>query len=529
MVDAKERDTGSVAIRSRVGRDRETFSLLETLALLRRETEAPYEAVQRLVRQALASAIATQPIRRANHIMQAALMPERLRHRHADLLVCGGTAITPNGAEQIDIACVDGFIVALGALSGQWRADIELDARGLHVLPGVIDSQVHFREPGLTHKEDLETGTRGAVLGGITGIFEMPNTHPLTLWAEDLQAKLDAARGRAWCDYAFYIGGSGVNAEQLQTLENLPGCAGVKVFMGSSFGDLLADDDTVLRRILRYGQRRMAVHAEDEARLRERKALVEASGDVRQHHEWRDVESALRATQRIVAMAAETGRRLHVLHVSTAEEIQFLAQCKRRATVEVTPHHLTMAAPECYERLGSLAQMNPPVREQRHQDALWQAIRDGVVDVIGSDHAPHTRDEKAKPYPHTPSGMTGVQTLLPLMLHHVNAGRLTLQRLVDLTSAGPARIFGIEGKGRIALGYDADLTLVDLAAKRTIRNDWIASRSGWTPYDGMAITGWPIHTVIRGQVIVRDEQLMGAPQGKAIRFLEAPGETAEDA
>jgi dihydroorotase len=397
-----------------------------------------------------------------------------------------------------------------------------LDATGLHVLPGAIDSQVHFREPGLTHKEDLESGTRGAVLGGITGVFEMPNTNPLTLWEADLQAKLDAAQGRAWCDYAFYIGGSAANAEQLQTLESLPGCAGVKVFMGSSFGDLLADDDTVLRRILLHGRRRMAVHAEDEARLRERKALVEAGGDVRQHPHWRDVESAFKATRRIVGIAAETDRRLHVLHVTTAEEVAFLAQHKRRVTVEVTPHHLTMHAPECYERLGSLAQMNPPVREQHHQDALWQAIREGVVDVIGSDHAPHTREEKARPYPESPSGMTGVQTLLPLMLDHVHAGRLSLQRLVDLTSAGPARIFGIEGKGRIALGFDADLTLVDLAARRTIRNDWIASRCGWTPYDGIAVTGWPIHTVLRGQVLVRDEQLVGPPQGQTIRFLETP-------
>jgi dihydroorotase len=220
-------------------------------------------------------------------------------------------------------------------------------------------------------------------------------------------------------------------------------------------------------------------------------------------------------------MAAEVNRRLHVLHVSTAEEMEFLSQHKRRVTVEVTPHHLTMWAPDCYERLGTLAQMNPPVREQRHAEGLWRAIREGVVDVIGSDHAPHTREEKAKTYPQSPSGMTGVQTLLPVMLNHVHEGRLSLQRLVDLTSAGPARIFGIEGKGRIALGYDADLTLVDLAARRTIRHEWIASRSGWTPYDAMAVTGWPIHTVIRGHVVVRDEQLQGAPRGEVIRFLEA--------
>lgn len=445
----------------------------------------------------------------------------RLQGRQADVLICGGTALTPNGPERIDVACIAGRIVALGDLQGTWSAESRLDAAGLHVLPGVIDSQVHFREPGLTHKEDLESGTRGAVLGGVTAVFEMPNTHPLTLWAEDLQAKLDAARGRAWCDYAFYMGGSAVNAEQLATLEVLPGCAGVKVFMGSSFGDLLADDEDVLRRILRHGRRRLAVHAEDEARLRERKVLVEARGDVREHTLWRDVESALVATQRIVRLADETGRRLHVLHVSTAEEMAFLAEHKRRVTVEVTPHHLNLSAPECYERLGSLAQMNPPVREQRHQDALWQAIREGVVDVIGSDHAPHTLEEKARPYPQSPSGMTGVQTLLPTLLDHVHAGRLSLQRLVDLTSAGPARIFGIERKGRIAVGFDADLTLVDLAARRTIRNDWIASRSGWTPYDDVAVTGWPVHTVVRGHIVVRDEALQGQPQGAAIRFLES--------
>ncbi|AGR69595.1 dihydroorotase [Burkholderia pseudomallei] len=453
-----------------------------------------------------------------NDAVSASLPPSQ---RHADLLVLGGTVLTPSGPERIDVACTAGRIMALGNLAGTWSAEARLDATGLHVLPGVIDSQVHFREPGLMHKENLDAGTRGAVLGGITAIFEMPNTAPLTLSAADLQAKMDAAEGRAWCDYAFYIGGAAVNAHQLAKLESLPGCAGVKVFMGSSFGDLLADDDDVLRRILRHGRRRLAVHAEDEARLRERKILVETSGDVRHHPIWRDETSAFIATQRIVQLAAETGRRIHVLHVSTAAEMLYLAEHKRRVSVEVTPHHLTMHAPECYERLGTLAQMNPPVREQHHQDALWQGIRDGVVDVIGSDHAPHTLEEKAKAYPQSPSGMTGVQTLLPVMLNHVHAGRLSLQRLVDLTSAGPARIFGIEGKGRIALGYDADLSIVDLRARRTIGNDWITSVSGWTPYDGLAVTGWPIHTVVRGHCAVRDESLAGQAQGAAVGFLES--------
>ncbi len=438
----------------------------------------------------------------------------------ADLIIRCGRVITPNGTEECDIACINGRIVALGQLTN-WSALQELNATGLHVLPGAIDSQVHFREPGLTHKETIEAGTRGAVLGGVTGIFEMPNTNPLTLNAGDLQAKLDIAARDAWCNYAFYIGGSAANAEQLAELERLPGCAGVKVFMGSSFGDLLTDDDTVLKTILRNGTRRMAVHAEDEARLRQRKSLVEQSADVRQHPYWRDEQSALIATQKVVRMALEQKRRLHVLHVSTAEEMEFLAAYKSLITVEVTPNHLTLSAPECYERLGSLAQMNPPVRDARHQQALWAAINNGLVDVIGSDHAPHTLAEKQQPYPQSPSGMTGVQTLLPLMLNHVNDGRLTLQRLVDLTSAGPARIFGLMGKGRIALGYDADFSIVDMQATRTIENRWIASVSGWTPHDGVSVTGWPVHTVIGGRVVMQDEALNAQPGcGQVFKFFE---------
>ncbi|MGB1090492.1 MAG: dihydroorotase [Oceanobacter sp.] len=348
----------------------------------------------------------------------------------------------------------------------------------------------------------------------------MPNTNPLTLTGSDLKAKLDIAANTSWCDYAFYLGGSAANRNDTLMLEMLPGCAGVKVFMGSSFGDLLTDDDAVLRQLLRNGRRRLAVHAEDEARLRQRQAMVEQSQDVCDHPRWRDVDSALLATRKVVTMAEEEGRRLHVLHVSTAEEMDFLADHKRLVTVEVTPHHLTQQAPECYQTLGSLAQMNPPVREARHQQALWQAINNGLVDVIGSDHAPHTLSEKQQPYPASPSGMTGVQTLLPTMLNHVHEQRLTLERLVDLTSAGPARVFGLAGKGRIAVGYDADFSIVDLKAQRTIRNHWIASVSGWTPYDGKTVTGWPIHTIVRGHVVVQNEALQSRPSAQPIQFTE---------
>ena len=434
----------------------------------------------------------------------------------SSLLIKGATVLLPGGPEETDVACRDGRIVAIGE---PFQADTIFEARGLHLLPGAVDSQVHFREPGMTHKETLEAGTRGAILGGITSVFEMPNTQPLTLYAEDLQAKIAIAERDAWCNYAFYIGGSDANAEQLAELECFPACSGVKIFMGSSFGDLLADSDDVLRNILRHGRRRVAVHAEDEARLLSRRHLAEEAANPVAHPVWRDENSALLATQRIVALAAEAGRPLHVLHISTAEEMAFLQHHKSSVSVEVLPQHLTLSAPECYERLGTLAQMNPPIRDQRHQDALWKAVQNGIGDVIGSDHAPHTREEKQRPYPNSPSGMTGTQTLLPLMLNHVNQGRLSLPRLVDMVCAGPARLFGMAGKGRIAVGYDADLTLVDMQRKQAVDDRKLASPSGWSAYDGMMLQGWPSATIIAGQIVMLDEQVIGSPAGKPLRFL----------
>ncbi len=377
-----------------------------------------------------------------------------------------------------------------------------------------------MREPGMEHKEDLETGTRAAVLGGVTAVCEMPNTRPSTLGAADLADKLARARGRAWCDHAFFIGAAHENIAALATLERLPGCAGVKLFMGSSTGSLLVADDEGVLAVLRSGRRRVAVHAEDEARLAARRALAIEGGKPHFHPLWRDEETALRAVERLIAFARRAGRRVHVLHVTSAAEMAFLARHKDIATVETTPQHLTLAAPECYDRLGTLAQMNPPIRDASHRAALWRALSDGVVDVIGSDHAPHTLEEKAKPYPESPSGMPGVQTLLPILLDHMNAGRLTLERLVDIASAGPARIYGISNKGRVAVGYDADFSIVDLKARRRIENRWIASRCGWTPFDGMPVTGWPKATVIRGHVVMREDELLGSPKGIPLRFHE---------
>lgn len=438
--------------------------------------------------------------------------------RSFDVVLHGGALVNQDGVAERDIGVIDGKIAEIGQLSNFDAAE-KINCRGLHILPGVIDTQVHFREPGMPHKEDLKSGSRSAVLGGVTAVFEMPNTDPLTSTPEALADKVRRGRDRMHCDFAFWVGGTHENARSLAELERLPGAAGVKVFMGSSTGSLLIADDAGIAEVLSHTRRRVAFHSEDEDRLIERKHL-RRDGDPSSHPIWRDVETAVKSTRRLIKIAQDKGALIHVLHVTTEEEIELLAQCKDIASVEVTPHHLTMDETD-YQRIGALAQMNPPVRSARHREALWRGVTQGIVDVIGSDHAPHTLEEKAQPYPHSPSGMTGVQTIVPLLLDHMNAGRVSLERLVDLTSAGPARLFGIAQKGRVAVGYDADLTIVDLKRRETIRNSWIGSRVGWTPYDGKTVNGWPIGTVVRGRKVMWEGELVTQSVGAPIRFHAA--------
>lgn len=435
-----------------------------------------------------------------------------------DLVLKGGTVVNQDGIAPRDIGICNGRIAALGSLDASAAGEV-IDCTGLHILPGVIDTQVHFREPGLEHKEDLETGSRAAVLGGVTAVFEMPNTRPPTTNPDALADKVRRARHRMFCDFAFYVGATRENVDDIPELEQLEGSAGMKVFVGSSTGDLLVEDEPTLERIFAKLRRRAAFHSEDETRLRER-AGIRRPGDPSSHPEWRDEIAALTATQRLIRLAEKYGRRIHILHVSTAEEMAFLAEHKEWASVEVTPHHLTLVAPDCYQRLGTYAQMNPPVRDERHRKAIWAALSAGIVDVLGSDHAPHTRQEKDHSYPQSHSGMTGVQTLLPIMLDHVNAGRLSLERLVDLTSHGPQRLFGIRNKGRIAVGYDGDLAIVDLKRQQTIDNSMVASRCGWTPYHGVTVTGWPVGTIVRGRRVMWEGEVLGPAAGEPVRFYE---------
>lgn len=437
-----------------------------------------------------------------------------------DLVIRNGAVATSERVERADVGVRDGKIAEIGDLSSASSAEV-LDALGLHVMPGVIDTQVHFREPGLEQKEDLATGTLAALYGGVTGILEMPNTNPTTTDPGTLQDKLDRARGRASCHYGFFVGASTENAEFLGEYENLPGTPGIKIFMGSSTGPLLVGDDESLRRVLLHGKKRCPIHAEDEPRNRERRALISANPTPVEHPFLRDAESARLATERILRLSEETGRPVHILHVSTGDELPLIQAAKRKGlgtTAEVTPQHLWFAAPECYERLGTLAQMNPPIRSAEHRAALWAALAAGTFDVFGSDHAPHTLEEKAKPYPNSPSGMPGVQTMLPVLLTFVAQGRLHLATVIRMACEAPASLYGIRGKGRLAVGFDADLTLVDVAKSYVFERSMVKSRCGWSPYEGETLTGSVEHVLLNGRVALRNGESVGSPAGRMLKF-----------
>ncbi|MFS2317328.1 dihydroorotase [Maricaulis sp. D1M11] len=436
-----------------------------------------------------------------------------------DLILKGGEIVNHDGRGKADIGVTNGKIARIGDLSQADAGEI-IDCTGLMVLPGVIDSQVHFREPGMEWKEDLQSGSLAAVMGGVTAVFEMPNTEPTTTSPDMMTDKLARAKNRMHCDHAFYAGATNENSGVLAEMERMLGCCGVKVFMGASTGSLLVQDDEGVERVLNAINRRAAFHSEDEYRLADRRGLA-VDGDWTSHPVVRDAEAAIMSTKRLIRLARKTGKRIHVLHISTAEEMDILAANRDIASVEATPQHLTLEAPGIYEQIKGRAQMNPPVRDAHHRAGLWRGLEQGIVDVIGSDHAPHTLEEKAKPYPQSPSGMPGVQTLVPIMLDHVNAGRLTIERFVDLTSAGAQRIFGIANKGRMAEGWDADFTLVDMKAEVEITDEWSASKCGWTPFAGRTVKGWPVGTIVRGRSVMRDGALVGEGLGEPVRFLEA--------
>jgi len=437
---------------------------------------------------------------------------------HYDLVIRNGICVLPWGPENTDVGVSGGRIRNLG-VGADATADETIDATGLHVLPGLIDPHVHFRDPGDPTVESIPTGSRGAILGGLTTVFDMPNTAPSMVDAAGMAWKREYVERVSWCEMGIYVGGTKTNIPELGKLELTCGCCGIKIFAGSSTGDLMVEDDEHLEKVMRSGRRRIAFHSEDEYRLQARKSMFKAGDPYSSHMEWRDEECAFLGTRRLMALARKTGRPAHILHVSTAQEFDYLKDFRDIATAEVLVNHLTQVAPDCYERLGGFAVMNPPIRGQKHMDAAWKAVNDGLVDTVGSDHAPHAREKKMLPWPNCASGLTGVQTLVPVMLDHVNAGRLSLTRMVDLMSAGPARVYGALGKGRLAAGYDADFTLVDMKHRRRIEESWIVCPAGWTPFAGMHITGWPMATIIRGKTVMRDDEIVGNPIGRLVKFV----------
>ncbi len=434
-----------------------------------------------------------------------------------DLLLKGGTCVFAWGEAEADIGVRGGKIATIGA-PGNATATEVIDARNLQILPGLIDPHVHLRDPGNAAVESIPTGTRAAVLGGITTLFDQPNTKPPVVDAATVAWKQEYAATHSYTDFGFYVGASKSNIAELAALETRSGVCAVKVFAGSSTGDLLVEDDVSIEAVMRSGHRRIAYHSEDEYRLQARKHLFKSGDPYRSHMEWRDPECAALGTRRIMALARKTGRPAHILHMSAEEEFPIVADYRDVGTCEVLVNHLTQIAPECYDTLGGFAVMNPPIRDRRHYEAAWRAVREGLVDCIGSDHAPHPYESKLKPWPELPSGLTGVQTAVPVMLDHVAKGRLSLMRMVDLMAAGPARIYGAVTKGRIAQGYDADFTIVDRNARRTITNQWIASPVGWTPFDGMQVQGWPVATIVGGRLVMREDQIVAEPGGKLVIF-----------
>ena len=432
-----------------------------------------------------------------------------------DLLIKNGQCYIDGELKNVDVSIKDGKIKDIGQISEKSKDSI--DAKGLTVLPGCIDTQTHFREPGSTDTEDLNSGSRAAVAGGITAVFEMPNTNPPTSSKNEFKRKLDLAKDRMFCNYAFYFGATADNSHELADLKNLEGCCGIKLFAGSSTGNLLVANEKDIETVFKNSSKVVAVHSEDEEILNINKKLIK-KGDVHTHPIWRSEECAISSTRRIVNIAKRHNKRAHVLHVTTKQEVDFLSQHKGNVTFEITPQHLTLYAPDCYDKLGTYAQMNPPIRDKSHYDRLWYAIRNNLNDTIGSDHAPHLKINKEKEYPNSPSGMPGVQTLLPVMLNHVNNGKLSLKQLIKLVCENPIKIFGIKNKGFIKKGYDADFTIVNMNKDIKIQNKNIESKCGWSPFNGYSFKGSPIATIINGKIKMLNGKILGEPEGLPLDF-----------
>ena len=428
-------------------------------------------------------------------------------------LIRHAQVVLPESTERINVLIENGKVAALDVPDGA-SADEVIDASGLHLIPGVVDDQVHFREPGLTHKEDLLTATRACAKGGVTSFLEMPNTKPTTTSVAALESKLGLAAGRCVVNYGFYIGATPENVAELARATRTPG---IKIFIGSSTGDLLVDEQSALERIFAETTLPICAHCEDEATVRANAARIGGGSSVADHSRIRDNAAALIATKRAVDLAERHRHRFHVLHVSTAEEVQFLRGTSDLITAEACPHHLFFTVDD-YDRLGSLIQMNPSIKSRADAAAVWQGLLDGTLEVIATDHAPHTLEEKRQPYPKSPSGLPAVENSLALMLNQVSLGLCSLRQVVSWMCEAPARVWNLHQKGAIREGWDADLVLVDLNRTAVVRNEEQLTKCGWTPWDGVSLTGWPVRTFVHGQTVSCDGRVVGEGTGREILY-----------
>ena len=427
-----------------------------------------------------------------------------IRHAHV---------VLPDRIEQTDVL-IEGEQIAAIAPENR-SADSEfVDAAGLYLIPGVIDDQVHFRDPGLTQKEDLATGSQACAKGGVTTFLEMPNTRPATITLQALHEKLDIAAEKCCVNYGFYIGATSNNIDVLSQAERTPG---IKIFIGSSTGSLLVDQQEDLEQIFSETSLPICAHCEDEATVRANAEKLQGGSCCSDHSRIRDHAAALIATRRSVDLAERHQHRFHVLHVSTAQEAEFLKTTSDLITAEACPHHLLFSVDD-YDRLGSLVQMNPSVKTRNDCAALWEALRAGTIQVVATDHAPHTLEEKSQSYPQSPSGLPAVENSLALMLNAVNENRCTLRQVVKWMCEAPARVWDIRNKGRIEVGYDADLVLIDPQKRHTIRNEEQLTKCGWSPWHGTMLTGVPVRTWVMGRTVFNDGQVRSNVRGQEVRF-----------
>ena len=440
------------------------------------------------------------------------------------VLVQNATMVLPNRIVEGDLRVSNGLIKTVAPFGGLQPeiGELVIDGTGLHLLPGAIDPHVHFRDPGNPEKEDLESGSRAAAAGGITSFLDMPNTSPNATNRLALEEKIASAAKKTVTHHGFFIGATTNNVSDLQSVQGMDGICGIKIFMGSSTGDLLVHEQKHLENIFANTGGIIATHAEDEIRLQSRISEFKHRTDIAAHAECRDIECALIATKRATALAKDHSHRLHIVHLTSGKEADWLSSKKGDLiTTEVCTQHLTFDQDDV-EKLGVRALMNPPIRYTEDKEKLWSRLKDGTIDCIVTDHAPHTLEAKSVGFPKAPAGMPGVETSLPRMLTHAKEGKCSISDIVKWMCAGPAKVYGIKNKGSLIEGFDGDLTLVDFENHRIIQDSDTWTRVGWTPYDGMELTGWPMYTIVDGNVVhKRDPE--GSLRGSSVALAGSTG------